>query len=335
MHVQNASSCVNVGSDRPLITFALYTYNQERFIREAIYGAFSQTYTPLEIIISDDCSADQTFAVVKEMVAGYKGPHQVRVNRNTRNLGIGGHTDKMMMELVRGELIVCAAGDDISAPERVETIYQAWERSGRKAYYILSGYQRMTIDGKKDRIVRPTDAMMFWTETIAGYIKKNRPMIAPGCVQACHKDVFAVFGPITLAPSIEDNSITLRAMLLGKVLLLPDVLVYWRMSGAVSLVKDPLFMWRQDICYRSQSLLQLLADFRILTKGSFLERAYARYVCKASLLLAHKDSLGLRSLGWLLLVPVCRPTDSFHNFKLIHRRLGSFSIRRFLKLPVE
>lgn len=43
-------------SQAPLVTFALFAYNQEKFIREAVEGAFAQTYESLEIILSDDCS---------------------------------------------------------------------------------------------------------------------------------------------------------------------------------------------------------------------------------------------------------------------------------------
>ena len=76
--------------DRPLITFALFAYNQEAYVREAIEGAFAQTYEPLEIILSDDCSTDRTFEIMQEMAAAYRGPHRVRVNLNPVNLGVGG-----------------------------------------------------------------------------------------------------------------------------------------------------------------------------------------------------------------------------------------------------
>ena len=52
--------------DKPLITFLLVSYNQEAYIREAIEGALAQTYSPLEIVISDDCSSDATFSLIKE-----------------------------------------------------------------------------------------------------------------------------------------------------------------------------------------------------------------------------------------------------------------------------
>ena len=45
-------------SSRPLITFALMAYNQEQLIEEAVAGALAQTYSPLEIILSDLISND-------------------------------------------------------------------------------------------------------------------------------------------------------------------------------------------------------------------------------------------------------------------------------------
>src|SRR5208337_387457 len=105
--------------DKPLLTFALVGYNQERFIREAVEGAFAQTYSPLEIILSDDCSSDRTFDIMREMAAAYRGPHRVVLNRNAVNTGFGGHINRVM-ELVHGELVLIAAGDDISLPGRAE-----------------------------------------------------------------------------------------------------------------------------------------------------------------------------------------------------------------------
>ena len=80
------------GSDqRPLVTFALFAFNQQPFVRAAIEGAFSQTYRPLEIILSDDFSKDQTFGIMQEMAAAYTGPHAVRIRRNESNLGFAAH----------------------------------------------------------------------------------------------------------------------------------------------------------------------------------------------------------------------------------------------------
>ena len=80
-----------MSDDRPLVTFALFTFNQQRFVREAIAGAFAQNYSPLEIIISDDCSTDRTFEIAQETAASYSGPHCVTVRRTSKNRGTFAH----------------------------------------------------------------------------------------------------------------------------------------------------------------------------------------------------------------------------------------------------
>ena len=109
-------------NDRPLISFCLFAYNQERFIRKAVEGALSQTYSPLEIVLSDDCSTDSTFEIIKEMTDCYHGLHSIVLNRNPKNLGVGGHVNRVM-EIAQGILVVAAAGDD-----NIPT------RKGRKRY---------------------------------------------------------------------------------------------------------------------------------------------------------------------------------------------------------
>lgn len=115
----NNSSPLN--NERPLVTFALFAYNQEQYIREAIEGAFSQTYEPLEIILSDDRSSDRTFEIMQEMAAEYKGPHQVIIRQSDENRGLFNHILEVAQNS-RGEFIVVAAGDDISLPERTSAV---------------------------------------------------------------------------------------------------------------------------------------------------------------------------------------------------------------------
>lgn len=133
--------------ERPLATFALFAFNQERFIREAIEGAFAQTYSPLEIILSDDCSSDATPAILEEMAATYRGPHKVIVRRGTRNIGTLAHV-LQAARLASGEIFVVGAGDDISLPQRTEQILAAFAKSEAIAYssdeFILDGEGRLT-----------------------------------------------------------------------------------------------------------------------------------------------------------------------------------------------
>lgn len=111
--------------DRPLVTFALFAYNQETYIREAVEGAFSQTYEPLEIILSDDCSSDGTFEIMKEMAEAYRGPHLVKLRKSEVNSGILNHVLGSVSS-AKGKLILLAAGDDISYSERTKITVKEW-----------------------------------------------------------------------------------------------------------------------------------------------------------------------------------------------------------------
>ena len=85
-------------TDRSLVTFALFAYNQEEFIREAVEGAFAQTYEPLEIILSDDFSSDRSYQIMQEMAAAYEGPHKIIVRSNTFNIGTALHVQSAFAE---------------------------------------------------------------------------------------------------------------------------------------------------------------------------------------------------------------------------------------------
>lgn len=125
-------------SQAPLVTFALFAYNQEKFIREAVEGAFAQTYEPLEIILSDDCSTDRTFEIMQEMAAAYRGPHRVRAVQTPQNLGVVQHVLLRGREAA-GEIVVVAAGDDISLPERVARHVPCY--ADPKVWAVSTGFQ--------------------------------------------------------------------------------------------------------------------------------------------------------------------------------------------------
>jgi glycosyltransferase involved in cell wall biosynthesis len=210
-------------SDQPLVSFCLVAFNQERFIREAVEGALSQTYSPLEIILSDDCSTDRTFEIMREMASSYSGPHKIILNQNQKNLGIGGHVNRVV-EISSGAWIVGAAGDDISLPERTSEIYKAWLYSDRKAYSIDSVYELINEDGQliahpPIRVLPKEQQLLYFSKTLINYVH--------GCTHAWHRKTFDVFGPL---PDItcEDVAIPPRSMLLGSVVCVNKALVKYR-----------------------------------------------------------------------------------------------------------
>ena len=138
-----------IQNKKPLVTFALFAYNQEDYIKEAVEAAFNQTYQPLEIIISDDGSSDKTFELILLMVQAYRGPHSVKALQTKANRGIMSHVLSVVNQST-GELIVMAAGDDISYPNRVEYLCDAWQESG--SWGFTSKFDRINQFGKLDAV---------------------------------------------------------------------------------------------------------------------------------------------------------------------------------------
>ena len=130
--------------EKPLVTFALFSYNQKQYIREAMEGAFEQTYNPLEILIFDDCSTDGTPEVIEEVISGKKSNRHICFYKNDINRGLTSQINKAM-GVAKGSLIVVAAGDDVSFYNRVEKIVDYWVASGKKSGSIFSSFK--TIDG--------------------------------------------------------------------------------------------------------------------------------------------------------------------------------------------
>ena len=220
---------------RPLLTFAVAAFNQERFIREAVEAAFSQTYSPLEIILSDDCSEDRTFDIIRETAAAYRGPHRVVLNRNPIRRSLGGHINKIV-EISRGELIVGAAGDDVSLPHRTRVTYDAWEWSGRRATSIHSNYFQVDETGQPiDQVFEsecPTKAGNRIEQEVNAltYVRTLEPIVF-GCTHTFARNLFRAFGALPEHVIHEDNALAFRSILAGRLLYINEPLVKYRVHG--------------------------------------------------------------------------------------------------------
>lgn len=219
---------------RPLVSFVLFAYNHQLYIREALDAALAQTYSPLEIIISDDCSTDDTFRLIEEMAAGYRGPHTLVVRMNNHNLGLAEHFNHVMT-LVRGNLVVVASGDDVSFPDRVSVVTQHWIESGQESGSIFSRFQVINESGNITSNQFPTKTKRV---TLSDRdLAKTRSILVgtSGCAHALTRDIFDFFGPMNERIIHEDITIPLRSLLIGSVSYLPDELVSYRMiAGSLS-----------------------------------------------------------------------------------------------------
>lgn len=214
----------------PLVTFALFAYNQEKYIREAVEGALAQDYPNLEIIISDDYSPDGTWAAIEEVVAGYTGPHRIVLNRNEKNLGIGLHVN-LVGSLAKGDLVVLAAGDDFSYPQRTSTLHSLWKENGYCPACIYSDVE--PIDESGNQVIDWQESIYPGPHSLESFAEGNIRIL--GAPTAYTRSIFSKFSPISPSVFHEDRVLPMRALLLGgEVLFTYEKLIRYRITGGIS-----------------------------------------------------------------------------------------------------
>ena len=214
------------GSAFPLVSLLLITYNQEATVAAAIEGALRQTYSPLEIIISDDASSDGTYAAAQRCTTNYTGPHTVRVRRNPSNLGISAHLSLLVRES-QGELLFIAAGDDVSLPERCRAVVAAWLKAGRRPDLIATDLYDLDTDGDVHGVLEVTDLGSY--KTFQDWAE-DRPHVV-GAAHTWSRRLFDRFGEMEAGIYGEDQIMTFRAIMSGGALTLHEPLVKYRRGG--------------------------------------------------------------------------------------------------------
>ncbi len=57
-------------SRETLVSIVVITYNSAKFILETLESSKAQTYKNIELIISDDCSTDNTVEICQQWIRG-------------------------------------------------------------------------------------------------------------------------------------------------------------------------------------------------------------------------------------------------------------------------
>ena len=96
----------------PLVSVTMVTYGQEKYIQKAIEGVFLQkTNFPVELIIANDCSPDNTDEIIKETIK--KSPSNIQVKYTKHKINKGMIPNFIWVyQQAQGKYIAICEGDD-------------------------------------------------------------------------------------------------------------------------------------------------------------------------------------------------------------------------------
>lgn len=111
---------MNNNSFLPLVSVVVITYNSSETVIETLESIKSQTYQNIELIVSDDCSTDETVKVCQEWI-NVNADHFVKTELVTaeKNTGVSGNLNRGIRKS-HGEWIKSIAGDDLLIPTAIE-----------------------------------------------------------------------------------------------------------------------------------------------------------------------------------------------------------------------
>ena len=102
--------------DNDLVSIVMPAFNSAKWIKEAISSVQEQTYTHWELIISDDCSNDDTITIIERAA---KNDSRLHVLKSDKNQGAALARNKALKE-TQGRFVAFLDSDDLWSKDKLE-----------------------------------------------------------------------------------------------------------------------------------------------------------------------------------------------------------------------
>ena len=149
----------------PLVSVIIITYNSAQYVFETLESAKAQTYGNIELIVSDDCSTDNTVAICKDWIKENKKRFiRSEIITSQVNTGISANCNRGFFA-ARGEWIKPIAGDDILTPDCISTFLDYVKKNPGISFI----FSNMEIFGNEKTSHKKTYARTWTDRSVKSY----------------------------------------------------------------------------------------------------------------------------------------------------------------------
>lgn len=199
----------------PLVTVAMVTYNSAKYVRIAIESVLTSSYTNFELIISDDCSKDETWAIINKW-----SDKRIKAFRNEKNIGEYQNRNRCL-HLASGKYIIYVDGDDKINRHALSTFVNTFEENPDCAFLIS----------------RPEDNRFHYPQKLLPkqiyklHYLSDKTVINLSLLRTCfNKERLQNAGGFSSKYKAGDDYIRLKLTQEYPIVLIEDGLVWWRRS---------------------------------------------------------------------------------------------------------
>lgn len=288
------------------MTIGVTSFNASATIERAVRSALEQTWRPIEIVVVDDASGDESAAILARLADAHP---EMRVFAQTTNGGVAAARNRILTE-ARGEFVAFFDDDDVALPDRVVqqvSRLATYERQFAGGAPVVCHTARRLIYPDGIERVEPTMGMREGVPAPSGAAVADRILMGkpleegygacPTCSQLARLSTYQALGGFdTALRRSEDTDFTIRAGLAGAHFVgvaAPLVTQYMTKTSEKSIAEE------------HRNMVLVLNKHR-----EWLERAGQYDFCRRWLsakhlwLLGKRSSFGLALLGLALTHPV-------------------------------
>lgn len=209
----------------PLVSVLMTVYNRELYIAEAIESVLNQDYQNFELIIVDDCSKDESYAIAD---AYLQKDSRIKLYRNEVNLGDYPNRNKAA-SYANGKYLKYLDADDIIYPNSLTIMVSSMEEYPEAALGIQSIF---TKEDKSLPLILASD------EAIRRHYFNGGILLPGPSGVIILKNVFDSIGGFSGKRFVGDTECWIRIACIHKILILPASLVWWREHEGQEIKKE-------------------------------------------------------------------------------------------------
>lgn len=149
---------------QPLVSVIVITYNSSKYVIETLNSTRSQTYHNIELIVSDDCSTDDTVDVCKKWIDENKDRFvKATLISSISNTGIPANINRGV-NISKGSWIKCIAGDDLLADNCISELIGYISAQKEDIHLLYSDVVRFFGDSIENVETKKFDNELFCSE---------------------------------------------------------------------------------------------------------------------------------------------------------------------------
>lgn len=246
--------------NNPLVSVIIPCYNAEKYVEEAVRSIMTQTYKNLEILVTNDCSTDNTLKILQSLA---EEDSRIKVIENKENLKIVKSLNNMI-DIAQGKYIARMDADDISLPERIEKQVKFMEENPE---YGVCGTNAWIIDEEGKKIGKTFLPIKY--DEILFYAKYICPFYHPTVL--IKSNVLKKYKYLENIHYAEDYELWCRLIYKEKFIMhnLPDKLLQYRKN------KNQITQKYRDV--QIASVAKFFEEYKIFSESEFI--SFKKIIC--------------------------------------------------------